>query len=123
MSGDAKSVKTLFSVLEERSSSVHSYIKSSRNKGGTNIEKLTVLDKVYVGDKVADGFFDSMTSLKSCDMDQLLENPTIAEQFSNYEHIKKLCQDKEPIPAISRPTAKSILAYVNKIPKNKPGDA
>ena len=33
----------------------------------TNTEKLVVREKVYLGDKVPDGFFNSMTALNSCD--------------------------------------------------------
>ena len=51
-----------------------------------------------------------MTSLKSCDYEQLLQNPVIAEQFSNYEHILKLCKNKKPVPAISRQTAQGLLS-------------
>ena len=114
LSDDVKRDKTLFTVLGENPSTLYSYIKTSRSKGGTHIEKLTVRDKVYVGDKVPDGFYDSMTCLKSCDMSKLLENPEIAEQFSNYEHIKKLCQDKEPLPTMSRVTARDILSRIKK---------
>ena len=55
-----------------------------------------------------------MTSLKSCDEAALLENPEIADQFSNYEHIRKLCENKRPIAPISREKAESLLLRIKK---------
>ena len=55
-----------------------------------------------------------MTSLKSCDTGQLLQNPVISEQFSNYEHILKLCKNKRPVPPVTRQTAKQILSRIKK---------
>ena len=56
----------LLSILSDNPSSLYSFIKASRNNQPTKIEKLTVQDKVYLGAKVADGFYDAMTALKSC---------------------------------------------------------
>ena len=75
----------LFTILTDNPSSLFSYIKSSKNTA-SNIEKLSVGDKIYLGDKVADGFYDAMTALKSCNIQDLLENREISEQFSNYEN-------------------------------------
>ena len=111
---DVNRDKTLFSILGENPSCIYGYIKSSRAKGITSIDKLTVGDKVYIGDKVPDGFYDSMTALKSCDTSKLLENPAIEQQFSNYDHIRKLCQDKDPIPPISFAKAQNILSRIKK---------
>jgi hypothetical protein len=48
----------LFSILTENNKSIYSYIKSCKNSGATSIQKLTVTDKVYVGDSVPDGFYE-----------------------------------------------------------------
>ena len=70
----------LLSILSDNPSSLYSFIKASRNSQPTKIEKLTVQDKVYLGAKVADGFYDAMTALKSCNTAHL-ENSEIADQF------------------------------------------
>ena len=79
----------LFTILTDNPSSLFSYIKSSKSTA-SNIEKLSVGDKIYLGDKVADGFYNAMTALKSCNIQDLLEDRKISEQFSNYENIMKL---------------------------------
>ena len=104
----------LHSILTDSPASLYSYLRSSKAKNMTCIEKLSVGDKIYLGDKVPDGFYDSMTSLKSCDYEELLQNPVIAEQFSNYEHVLKLCKNKMPVPPISRHTAENLLSRIKK---------
>ena len=85
----------LLTILSDNPSSLYSFIKSSRNISTSKIEKLTVKDKVYLGDKVPDGFYDSVSALKTCDTNKLFAYEAIAEQFSNYENIRKLCEDKK----------------------------
>ena len=103
----------LLSILSDNPSSLYSFIKASRNNQPTKIEKLTVQDKVYLGAKVADGFYDAMTALKSCNTAHL-ENSEIADQFSSYEHIRKLCENKKPLPPISRDKAEGLLLRIKK---------
>ena len=55
-----------------------------------------------------------MTSLKTCDIEQLRSDPALADQLSNHEHILKLCQDHHKIPAMSRDQAKSLLSRIKK---------
>ena len=50
------------------------------SKSHSNIQKLTVGDKVYTGEAVCDGFFDSISSLKKLDLQSLEDSPT----FSKY---------------------------------------
>jgi hypothetical protein len=104
----------LHCILTDSPSSLYSYLRGSKATNQTCIEKLSVGDKIYLGDKVPDGFYDSMTSLKSCDCEQLLQNTVIAEQFFNYEHILKLCKNKKPVPAISRQKSEWLLSRIKK---------
>jgi hypothetical protein len=73
-----------------------------------------LLKKTYEGDLVPDGFYDSMTCLKTCSMEELQADPVLAEKFSNYEHILKLCEDHHKIPAISCAKAAQLLSRVKK---------
>ena len=59
---------------------------------------------------VGDGFYESMTSLKTCDMESLQSDPKLSEHFSNFKHIKKICQAKQNIPQISLKTAAKLLS-------------
>ena len=99
----------LDTILTDKPSNIYSYLRSIRKTKAANIEKLTVGDKVYEGSAVADGFFDSMTALKSCDYDELQDDPHLAEHLSNYEHILKICKDHHNIPQISKIKAADIL--------------
>ena len=75
----------------------------------SKIEQLAVGEKLYTGSQVGDGFFDSMTSLKSCDVQSLTKDPMLVDHFSNYEHIMKICENKQTIPKISELDAAQIL--------------
>ena len=103
----------LLTILSDNPSSLFSFIKSSRSTANTRIEKLTVGNKTYAGDRVQDGFFDAMTSLKSYKKSEL-EKCAVAEQLSLYEHIKKLCQKKKPIPPITIEIATDLLSRLKK---------
>ena len=84
------------------------------NTKATQIEHLTVADKVYKGESVCDGFYDSMTSLKNCDLQALQSDPNLAEQFVNFEQILKLCHDQPGIPSISLEDSSKLLSRMKK---------
>ena len=111
---DMQQDQKLLSILSNDPSSIYSYIRATRNTSSTRIEKLVVKDKEYTGDRVADGFYDSMTSLKSCDDSLLLKNPKISAQFSNYELVRMLCQRSTPIPPLSLAMAAKLLGRLKK---------
>ena len=114
MKDNAKRDERLLTLLSNNPSSFYSFIRSSKNVSATKIEKLKVHDKVYLGEKVADGFYDAMTALKTCDMEELVCNEDIAEQLSTYEHIRKLSEDKKDLPTLSRKQAASLLHRLKK---------
>ena len=58
---------TLYSVCTKDPSVIFKSIKSVKRGSIRKIQKLTVGKKVYVGDSVKDGFFDSISQLKSRD--------------------------------------------------------
>ena len=78
------------------------------------IETLNVGPKVYRGKAVSDGFFDSMSSIKTCNFDELSNDPQIAEHFSNHKNILKLCKDKRSIPTIDLATSSDLLGRLKK---------
>ena len=101
-------------ILSENSTKLYSYLRSSKMAKASRIEKLVVDKKIYTGNMVGDGFFDSMSSLKSCDMQVLLDDPFLSEHFSNYDHIMKICQDNRNIPKVSMNSAAKILQRLKK---------
>ena len=58
---------------------------------------------------MCDGFYDSMTALKQCDMDQLKSDPNLSPKFTNYDNIINICQDQPPIPTMSLAKSSKIL--------------
>ena len=109
-----KNFHKLDSILDDNPSAAYSYIKSCKQTKSSNIEKLTVRDKVYVGSAVCDGFYDSMSSLKNCDFDLLRQDPNISDQLINYEHILKICKDQRQIPEIFHDQSTKILNRMRK---------
>ena len=63
------------------------------------IERLVVDGKVYAGDTVKDGFFDSVSKLKMKDSDEI----------SQSVYIPHLCSKGEPVPPIIEFEAFEIL--------------
>ena len=63
---------------------------------------------------MCDGFYDSMSSLKQCNLQDLKSDPNMADQFINYEHILKLSQDQPSIPSISSDDSSKLLGRMKK---------
>ena len=86
----------------------HKATKSSR------IEQLHVGDNVYYGKPVCDGFYESMSSLKKCPIEELEADPDLSDQLLNYEHILKICQDQHTLPEISMKDSTSLLKRIKR---------
>ena len=71
-------------------------------------------NKTYVGDRVPDGFYDAMTSLKTCDNSVLLAEPAIADQIDNYRLITNLSREPQPLPVITFEVALKLLRRLKK---------
>ena len=106
--------QTLFSIAKNKPGRVYDHIKACRRTKPTQIEKLTVGEKIYLGSAVPDGFYDSMSSLKQCDYGQLGRDPNLADQLSNYQHLQKLLQDQHSIPPISVTQSAELLKRMKK---------
>ena len=82
-------------------SAAYAYIKSCRKTKPRKVEELKVANKVFVGPAVCDGFYESMTALKQCNMDDLRTDPNISSKLVTYENIMQLCKNQPHIPTIS----------------------
>ena len=98
----------LQSVLSSNPSSVYKSIKNNKNQS-KKINTLRVGKKVYSGDSVPDGFFDSMSSLKCPDMSPIHNTPEFQSTLADYNNIIKICQTRDPIPPIQPSESADIL--------------
>ena len=55
-----------------------------------------------------------MTKLKTCNFDELRNNPFLTEQFDDYDNIMKLSGDISNIPQISRKISDNLLKRLRK---------
>ena len=97
------------SVLTSNPEKLYRFVKASNNKSSARIKSLKVGNKVYTGNSVPDGFFDSLSSLKSPDMTKIYSSPSYQSAASDYATIKKICSTGLKIPAISARDATEIL--------------
>ena len=55
-----------------------------------------------------------MSSIKSCDIEELKADQQISEHLSNHEHILKLCENKRTIPPIGLEASTKLLWKMKK---------
>ena len=78
------------SVLTSNPRKLYRSIRASNNKGSSKINTLNVGNKVYSGNSVPDGFFDSLSTLKSPDMTRIYSSPSYKSAASDYSTIRKI---------------------------------
>ena len=90
----------LYSIVSNNPSKLFNSIKRSKRSESSKIRKLTVGNKLYSDDSVKDGFFDSISSLKSVDQ-QILDDSEYFQKFSfEYQHLQRVCRIIHIIPGI-----------------------
>ena len=104
----------LFEILDDGPRKAFSFIKANRTKTPKQIESLAVGTNVYHGAQVPDGFYDSMSSIKTCRYDRSEVDPQFAEHLANHDHILALCKNKCSIPQIDIATSTSLLKRMKK---------
>ena len=81
------------------------------------MNRLIVHGKEYRGEFVADGFFDSLSCLKSPDLSSIYESANFQETLLDYENVLKIARQGMKIPPISPRHSTEILyslrAHVN----------
>ena len=110
---EVKRNNNLHDILTRNPSSFHKAIRNSKNSlSSGNTQKLVVGGKVYLGEQVADGFFDSLKSLKSIDQVVLDDSETYSDFKKDYINILELCRSGKPVPEISEKKAFEILKTI-----------
>ena len=106
---DALKRDTEFSNFPNDPSLIHKRIKSSRRSNAGKLQCLKVGSKTYEGDSVGDGFFDSISSLKTNDDEFISDSPYFEDFSCHYKNILALCKTGDKIPPISEKDSFNIL--------------
>ena len=106
--------KKIFEILRTDPSAAFKYINSYKKTQTCKIESLNVNGKIYETDRVADGFFDAMSSLKSADIQEFHDDPQLALHLSNYDIIRSLCSQAKQVPLADIDTTTKILKRLKK---------
>ena len=101
--------ETLSTILSVNPSAAYKAIKSSKEAACSEIQNLKVGDKLYSGEKIPDGFYDSLSSLKSPDMSPIYSSPPFQETLLDYHNILKIAKEGEKIPPISPKDSTELL--------------
>ena len=84
-------------------------VKANKSKQSQKIKSLQVGDKIYTEDAVADGFYDSISSLKTL-------KPITATSFDRFcedhRHILEICKSGTQIPRISLDDSLTLLKRI-----------
>ena len=99
----------LLSLRSSNSGEIFRAVKSFKSVSSGKIHELKVKDKVYLGESVPDGFFDSLKSLKSPDMSVIHSSHHFQNTNSDFQNIMKICETSRDIPEISYQQATEIL--------------
>ena len=75
MKADMERDTQLYEIMGENPGKVFRHIRAMKKTGSSQLAKLTVGNAIYTGDNVADGFYESMSSLKRCDLTSLESVP------------------------------------------------
>ena len=100
---------TEFSNFPNDPSVIHNRIKSSRRSNAGKLQTLKVGSKTYEGDTVGDGFFDSISSLKTNNDEHHLASPYFNDFECHYQNILELCKSGDTIPPISEKESFDLL--------------
>ena len=100
ISGDAKLISS--------AAGNHTHPRPESNST-RNIQKLSVDEKVYEGENVPDGFYDSILSLKKVDEQTLSLSDSFISASETYKCILKICNSGSKVPHISLKKAEEIL--------------
>ena len=87
----------------------YSKIRASRRSKAGKINKLKVGTKIYQGETVPDGFFDSITALKTRNTSSIMSSKPFLDFSVSYHHIIELCKTGAEIPQISESAAFALL--------------
>ena len=106
---ESKRDHDFLNLLSSNPAKVFKSIKSAKSKDSKTIKLLKVGEKTYFDDAVADGFFDSISSLKTLPP---ITSPNFDTFAEDYRHIIEICKSGAKIPRITMKAAKDLLLKI-----------
>ena len=97
------------SVLDSNPGNLFNVVKSLKSASTSKIQTLKVGVKSYKGSSVPDGFFNSLSSLKSPDMSHIHSSASYQSASDDFDQIMKICSAGLTIPEISPRLSTEIL--------------
>ena len=97
-----------FSILNGNPGNLYKTVRALK-RSNTSINKLHVSNKIYEGDNVCDGFYDSIAFLKTEAHQNLEESDSYNSANEEYKNIIRICKQGSKIPEISTEETKKIL--------------
>ena len=93
-------------ILSKNPRDVFRRIKARKSKESPSIDSLIVGDKIYTNENVSDGFFDSISALKTVNN---IISPSFKQFSDDHTHIIELCKSGQKIPKIALKDAENLL--------------
>ena len=98
-------------VLSNNPSALYKAVRSSKNCNAGKIQRLFVQDRLYLGEEVADGFYESLLNLKTLNKSSL-ESPDYVDFAAEFENIIEICKNGEKILPITEDKSREILMKI-----------
>ena len=96
-------------ILTKNPREVFRRIKSKKAKESSSIDALHVGDKLYTNDNVSDGFFDSISDLKTV---RKVTSASFKQFSEDHANIIALCKSAQQIPKITLLDAEALLREI-----------
>ena len=96
-------------MFSSNTSSLFKAVRSSKSSSNIAVKKLTVRDRVYEAESVNDGFYDSISYLKTQVHAELTSSSQFKAENQYYENILRVCKAGEKVPRISLKKTNEIL--------------
>ena len=106
---DSQNDEKLFKIMTTNPSAAFSLIRSSKSISPVQVPYIQVGENKFVGEKVVDGLYLSISELKTLDYKMLKASPYHSSLMEDYSTIKYLCRHKFDIPPASLKTTSQIL--------------
>ena len=99
----------LHSVLSKNPSSIYKTIKRYKRTKAGKLYKLTVGKNTYFDSSVKDGFYESISKLKTKDSISLAKSEYFSDFKNDFDNIIDICRNGDKIPEISEIDSLSLL--------------
>ena len=111
VSQESERAQNLGSILSSNPSALFQKIKSNKRKS-VSINKLNVGDELFTDKDVGNGFFKSISALKTRNEEELLSCQTFQDFLSDHEHILEICKEGKEIPPLTLSQALDLLKSI-----------